>query len=724
MTSGVRKIPVLRYCLIILLLCILIIGVLYLMLRYKKAHKLQSSIENLISARENSSLIDSCIINLYSADNNSRLYTITGNNLYLKKFSNDIGKISTAIDRIKFDKKQISDLDPSKFKELMQQKAEKTGSYIKLRLLTDSLIKYSVKVNHSLKNLASQTKPVVNVQHVVTIDTVIKQQQDSKPKKKLFGRIIAAISNSKDEKQAPVIVKIKKDTLTTTTYAAKDSVLTHKTSFKNYYKKLNTANDELRKNEHQVLMINDHLINEIIGSLRLYKSIEQLYIDKSKNELQENVSTLFDEFSRISKLSILFLIVLAVILFYNIWKIFRNEQEIIEYSEKTQSYALSKSKFLAGMSHEIRTPLNSVIGFSEQLSQADLQPEQKEQIDAIRNSSEMLLELVNEILDFSKYETGKMSFENTPFILSQVMDDVFNGMNIHALKKKLYLENQITIDNDICCEGDKMRLKQVIMNLLGNAIKFTVKGRVTLKANIEQQPGDTILLKVMVKDTGLGIDKNDLPNIFEEFSQVAMAQKATRHKGTGLGLAICKKIIELQGGKISVTSTPGEGSAFSFELPLKKCELPEIQEVQSLSNELMAELVKDKYILFAEDNQLNVLLGSTILKKWKIRYDIAYTGHEALQLHKKNKYDMILTDIQMPEMNGLELTEIIRNTPNDAKSNIPIMALTANVMKEDRDIYYKAGINDVILKPFLEKNLVEKIALAVLNDITVLRFVS
>ncbi|HEY0246005.1 MAG TPA: response regulator, partial [Mucilaginibacter sp.] len=198
----------------------------------------------------------------------------------------------------------------------------------------------------------------------------------------------------------------------------------------------------------------------------------------------------------------------------------------------------------------------------------------------------------------------------------------------------------------------------------------------------------------------------------------------TRHKGTGLGLAICKKIIELQGGNISVESEPGQGSAFSFELPMKQCEPAEVLEDRQLNDDIMAELVKDKYVLFAEDNKLNVLLGTTILKKWKIKYDIAYDGGEAFELFKKNRYDIVLTDMQMPVMNGLELTELIRKFPDAYKSNIPIMALTANVMKEDRDTYLKAGINDVILKPFHEKDLVERVAISLQDSTNVLRFVS
>jgi CheY-like chemotaxis protein len=374
------------------------------------------------------------------------------------------------------------------------------------------------------------------------------------------------------------------------------------------------------------------------------------------------------------------------------------------------------------MSHEIRTPLNSIIGFSEQLEQNNLHPAQKEQINAIKNSSEMLLGLVNDILDFTKYETEKTTFENSPFVVYKVFDEVFRTMQIQASKKKILFENQVIIEKDICCEGDSMRLKQVLMNLLGNAIKFTLNGSVTLNASIENKSKNIMILKVGIEDSGLGIAKEDLPHIFEEFTQVGNAQKATKQKGTGLGLAICKKIIELQGGSISVSSEVEKGSVFSFTLPLKRCESIEISQAGFFSDEELAELVNNKRVLFVEDNQLNVLLGCTILKKWKINYDIAYNGIEAFDLFQKNNYDVVLTDVHMPEMDGLELTQLIRSYDNEIKSNIQIIALTASVLEEERDIFFKSGFNFIVLKPYREKDLIEKISLSIQSSVTSLNY--
>jgi len=717
MIVAARKIPVLRYCLVIVLFSLLFIGTEYLYLHYKKAQLLRSNIERVISSHQNSALIDTCIYELYSADNNSRLYTITGNKTYLHKYSADIDNVLVTINKIKFSDQDIPNSE--KFLKLVLEKTVKTTNYIKLRRLTDSLIRSSENITRSL-NRIQKAKPDVIAQHITTFDTV-RTPAPAKHKKSFFGRLFSAISKKKEEKAKPIIVT--KDTVIYSHEIAKSTIQSGKEAY-NYYKKLYLANSKMQKGELQILVLNNNLAEEIIAGLKSYKAIEQAYIDHSKSELRENMANVFADFNKGSTINFILLTLLLIVVFYNLWKIFRNEQKIIDYSNSAEEYAQLKSNFLAGMSHEIRTPLNSVIGFSEQLSQEDLPPSQKEQVAAIRNSSEMILDLVNEILDFSKYETGKMNFESAPFMLDQTIDEVFSTVNIHAQKKHILLERTSQIDENICCEGDKMRLKQVLMNLLGNAIKFTRHGKVTLNTNIEMILPDKIILIVSVTDTGIGIDKEDLPHVFDEFSQVAKAQNVTRHKGTGLGLAICKKIVELQGGSIEVASTPGVGSIFSFELPLTQLENNDCIIEQSMSDDLMTDCVKGKFVLLVDDNKLNILLARTILKKWGINCDIAYDGQQAFELFKLKTYDLVITDIQMPVMDGLRLIKHIREFSDPIKSKVIIMALTANVMKEDRDIYLSTGANDIILKPFLEKDLIEKIAVAIQNNTTALRFIA
>ncbi|WCT11425.1 ATP-binding protein [Mucilaginibacter jinjuensis] len=725
MIKNSKKIPVLRYGLIVLLVTILFSGAFYLYMRYDSARQLRYKIGKLLTARANSDIVDSCLLNLYSADNNSRLYAITGDKKYANLFSAQLSKLSTQLAEIKFDDNKIPALKADRLNGLISQKKEKTSNYIRLTSLTDSLIKSTLKIDSMLSYTpAKQSAPVIRttktIVHIDTIKPAVVTVTTPK-KRKFFGRIFSAISgkNKKAEQvttNAPVIVK--RDTLTKTIV---QSGITYnaiaKKTYRNHHK-LNIANTDLRKDERDILLINNNLIIDIVSELNKYKALEIKYAADSKAELADKVSSVFKEYNYLSKFTIVALILLLIAVFYNIWKIFNNEVAIIAHSEKAEQYANNKSMFMASMSHEIRTPLNSVIGFSEQLASGKLNPDQTLQINAIRSSSQMLLEVVNEILDFSKYETGKMTFEQQPFMLNNVLNDVLNAVEIQAAKKGLILKQDILLDEDLCISGDMLRLKQVVMNLLVNAIKFTPKGQVLLQAKLMHKRHDKAVLKVRIKDTGIGIKKHDLPTIFDEFSQVDEAQKVTRHKGTGLGLAICKKIIELQGGRIKVISELNKGSVFSFELPVTIADKADCVEAQQISTEDLANLVTGAHVLLVEDNELNVLLAKTILKKWKITCDIAYNGQEAFNLFEEYTYDLVLTDIQMPVMGGLELLSLIRQSPNSLKAEMPVIAFTANVLKEARDAYFKAGIDDIVLKPFNERDLIEKISQGLKNKYT------
>ncbi|WP_231425088.1 hybrid sensor histidine kinase/response regulator [Pedobacter sp. Leaf250] len=392
-----------------------------------------------------------------------------------------------------------------------------------------------------------------------------------------------------------------------------------------------------------------------------------------------------------------------------IYQFYKNEKALIDYSNKAALYALSKSRFLANMSHEIITPLNSIVGFSEQLTQVDLQAEQKEQVGAIRNSSVMLLDVVNDILDFSKYETGKVTLEQIPFSPYVAIHDVFDSMKIQAEKKKIGFHLNMEIDKDLYILGDPLRLKQVVMNLLSNAIKFTAEGKESLNAALQNLESNNTRLKVSISDTGLGINPVDQKIIFDEFAQVYYASTKEKQQGTGLGLAICKKIVEFQGGTIEVKSIERKDFTFTFELPYQITNKPVNQELPVSKLEIEAQVLAGKRVLLADDNMLNILLASTILRKYKVTFDAAYNGREALDLFYENNYDLVLTDIQMPEMGGIELTQKIRSCEDKSKNSISILGVTANVMQEDRKKYLASGMDELVLKLFLEQELLEKI---------------
>ena len=717
MTLTVRKIPILRYALIVSLIVVLFSSAFYLYLYYSKAVKLRNNVHQMVLARESAAKIDSCLIYLYNADNSSRLYALTADKKYFVQFSKEIEFVNGVIQRLHVGNTSQAALPKRKINQLAGEKAEKLENYVKLKLLADSLLATAVKINNAVevKNKQPLLVPVVRkITSKVSIDT-IKSTPRQPRRRKLFGRIFQAFSRDKSEQAINEVIEQKKmatvvrqriDTLIETTVFVPQQPKVH---IKNYQQLFN-ANNGLKAEEKQLLNINNHLLDEIINNLKKYKIAEQNYINAGKTELDNNLYDVVFRFKSLSSFILLFLISLVIIILYNIWKIFRNERQLISYSEKAEQYALSKSAFLASMSHEIRTPLNSVIGFSEQLSQGDLDHIQQEQVNAISTSSKMLLEVVNEILDFSKFETGKMSFDNQPFNVKTILTETFNSMRIQAETKGIALIMDLDKESDICLKGDAFRLKQVVLNFLSNAIKFTAQGTVCLQCRISAGRPGLRVMDVMIKDSGLGISKEHIPLIFGEFSQVDTAQHKASQKGTGLGLAISKKIIELQGGEIKVTSEPGKGSEFSFKLSLEEVEDVKCMTPAESLYTAAAQDLNGKKMLIAEDNKLNVLLLTTILKKSNISYDVAEDGVEALTLFEANDYDLLLTDIEMPQLNGMELSKLIRQHTDQTKACLPILALTANVLKEDRDKYLQAGINGVVSKPFSEKNLLDTIA--------------
>ncbi len=405
--------------------------------------------------------------------------------------------------------------------------------------------------------------------------------------------------------------------------------------------------------------------------------------------------------------NILLLVLMICIIFYNLWRIYKNESELIISSDKAGQLALAKSRFLASVSHEIRTPLNSVMGFSEQLGESKLNPQQTEQLKAIQSSSAMALALVNDILDLAKYETRKVKLDKKSFTPFQCINEVVDMFSVQATNKGIELKTDISFSDTVCVLGDQLRFKQLLINLLGNAIKFTERGSVKVKATFVFTAQKNILLNVTVIDTGIGIREVDLAMIFDEFAQVDYMPTQIKQQGTGLGLAICKNIVELQDGKITVESELGRGSIFGFSIPYEIGDeiILEIQDCKQLD---LKNLI-GKRILWVDDNLLNTLLAKTVIAKYKIITDVAHDGHAAFKLFRQNQYDLVLTDIQMPIMTGVDLAKAIRLHEDALKRNIPILGVTADLLAEDCEVYSNAGMNGLVLKPFSEKGLMEKI---------------
>src|SRR3989339_282255 len=367
-----------------------------------------------------------------------------------------------------------------------------------------------------------------------------------------------------------------------------------------------------------------------------------------------------------------------------------------------ESAVKAKQQFLSNMSHEIRTPMNAIIGFTKVLLKTDLAARQKEYLTAIKMSGDALIVLINDILDLAKVDSGKMTFQQTPFKLGLSLSAMLHLFEPKIQEKNLTL---IKIYDDRIPEvllGDPMRLHQIILNLVSNAVKFTSSGTITIIVNMLGDNDQEVIIEFSVSDTGIGIAPDKISKIFENFQQ-ASSGTSRLYGGTGLGLAIVKKLVEPQGGSISVKSKIDEGSTFSFVLSFQKTNAE--AELKTGIAELDTEIRNIK-VLVVEDIALNQLLMKTLLDDFEFECDIAENGKIAIEKLQTKSYDIVLMDLQMPVMNGFEATEYIRKKMN---SKIPIIALTADVTTVDLAKCKDVGMNDYIAKPVDERLLYSKI---------------
>lgn len=381
----------------------------------------------------------------------------------------------------------------------------------------------------------------------------------------------------------------------------------------------------------------------------------------------------------------------------------RTELELIEARTKAEESSRAKEMFLANMSHEIRTPLNGIIGLTRLMEQTELDNHQRHRMGGIHESANHLLRIINEILDFSKIEAEKMEVENIGFQLNQLLKELEDGLGYRAEEKGL----ELILDTDTLPEtiflGDPLRLKQVMLNLISNSLKFTEKGIIRVSCKVLESIATYSHVRFEVKDTGIGIPADKLEQIFDSFTQ-ADPGTTRRSGGTGLGLAISRKLIRLMGGELAVTSEAGKGSLFAFEIGLpigKTSDLPQLH-----ADRIEAE-ISGTHVLLVEDNAMNRIVASGTLENFGVTCDTAENGKIAIEQLNKGGYDLILMDLQMPVMGGLEATHIIRN---ELKNPIPIVGLSANAMKGDRERCLQAGMNAYLTKPFEPEDLHQAIA--------------
>jgi len=380
--------------------------------------------------------------------------------------------------------------------------------------------------------------------------------------------------------------------------------------------------------------------------------------------------------------------------------------QLNESEKAVKESALVKENFMANMSHEIRTPMNAILGFTELLRKQQLDSTSSQYVKAIETSGEHLLSLVNDVLDFSKMEAGMLNIQSQPFSVRELMESLKNMFGEKAKEQNIRFSVQLNKSIPDRIIGDAFRLKQILLNLAGNALKFTAEGRVVISANIAESDDDSIKILFTVKDTGIGIPQQKLKYVFERFNQVD-EEASRRFGGTGLGLSIVKQLVELQHGSIEINSELNQGTEVRFTIPYRKENWQNYSVAESKTTSAALSKFSQLNILVVEDNQMNQMLMKHLLTSWNVAFTITAGGLEAINVLEKTRFDIVLMDIQLPGLDGYTTTKRIRE---ELGSKVPIIAMTAHAMEGEKEKCLRVGMNAYIAKPVHEKDLIETIS--------------
>ena len=671
---------------------------------YKSFTKLTNTIDNL--AKPNVVLISlqDVLTNISKAETSIRSYASSGRKTHLNLYYSFIDSADNELTNLK---ELMKDSSRRKLVDsiytLLDEKKEILGYYIQLQS-ADTMYRKYVRMIDAFDTVVDNSDTVQRVSHV-TIDT-LKQKLARQPIKKegLFSKIAVFLGLKKESDTSEMIVKTPGVVKTDSTYfdvrqknelqGLKELIYKIQQDIAYQSKYRSSLELKLLQRDFTVMKKIESLVNELINDETRQSEQKKINANYFANQSIRLIGGIF-------LVNFIFLFIFLFLIFKDISKSNKYRRELVDARRHAEKLTMIKAQFLANMSHEVRTPLTAIIGFNEQLLKTPLNEEQIGYSQIIHSSSEHLLSLVNEILTLSKIEAGKITLDETTFNLPMLIEDVCDVLMIKANEKGISLRRNVDTSLDLPVVADEHRIKQVIINLLGNAIKFTEKGYVEIEAIREDENIDPVNIKMKIKDTGIGIPENKVEDIFNEFSQSDISA-SKKYGGTGLGLTISKRLIELHHGTISVTSKLGEGSVFEIKLPLKAGKESDLPN-QPTDEIMESGLLQGKEILLVDDDRMNSMLGRLVLEGFGINIHTASGGQEALDKIRKKHYDAVLMDVHMPNLSGPEVTRIVRKEETETgRQHQLIIALTANVMKEDTNSFLEAGMDSYIFKPFKE----------------------
>lgn len=646
------------------------------------------------------------------AESQVRAYTLTLDPAYLTNYEQKTSSIFTTLDTLEYiARKQKSPVAPiDSLRRLMENKVTKLNEFMSLKVENDERTFSEL----AIRQLNKQATDSVAIKKALKkTETEISEAQPSLPRvemkeeerkgllSRLFGR----------SKKEPKLVQPDSQVVTTSSTVSVDTIVVAQAVSDTVMQRMQQLLTQLQREEtirrrqltdrELTLLKEDNAIMQRIGAM--VRTLEHAEVVKTRNQANEARKLSEDASLLIFMLSCMGLLSSFIFLGLIIRDISRSnyyKKRLELAKQRAEELSQVKAHFLANMSHEIRTPLHAILGFSEQLSQqASLPQAQAEQLEVIRSSSGFLLSLVNDILDLSKIEAGKLRFEQKPFALKDTLEHTIRMMKPRAEQKGLKLQVFLPED-EFYLTGDPYRLQQILFNLLSNAIKFTEEGAVRLICSAADNGFGKAVVRMQIVDTGIGIPKDRLNQVFDNFSQ-ADESVTRRFGGTGLGLSITHKLVKLMGGELELESEVGKGTTFFINLPFSLTEAQELTEQQEVKALAMHHHWPEARVLVADDDPINQKLLQHMLKKFGVHAQFVNNGLEALKLLEESSFDLLLTDIQMPELDGLELVRRLRAK----KMTLPVVAVTANALPEDTQHYLNTGMSDTLIKPFNENEL-------------------
>ena len=681
-------------------------------------NQISASVETLAQPNQKSMHLNQLLTDISEAESQIRAYSLTHEKPYLVNYESQLNRVFGKLDTLKaltaYQPKQRKRIDSIGL--LMEQKISGLNKFMELKARTDQQ-PFSAK---ALRRLDDRTKePVIINKALKTTEKKVKENLPAIPKVSIEpaekkGFLTGLFSNKRrqvvkmegsDSMLTTTRTEVRIDTIVINQRAAPDSLMSNvRQILKEVQQEENVYRRQLTSQELGMLQKDQAIMDQIrkmIMELDREEAISSLTnARKARNVANKSSVIIF----MISCAGLLMSLVFMVLIVKDITRSNYLKKSLEVARQRSENLRQIKEQFLANMSHEIRTPLNAIIGFSEQLRKVPLPPQQREQVKAISSSSDFLLAIVTDILDLSKIEAGQLRFEKKDFELRALIEETCFVTQSKAISKDIELVKDFP-EGKFYLLGDPFRLQQILYNLLSNALKFTEEGEVKIRFTANENGFGKCVVNIEVQDTGIGISADQLPYIFENFSQ-ADESITRKYGGTGLGLSITKKLVDLQGGQINVESEKGRGSCFSISIPYQIG-----NEKLALANSAEEEENADsswvgKKVLLVDDDAINSLLLKTVLRKWGIITTEASNGFDALEKMKGEHHELVLTDINMPVMSGLELVKEIRLL-QDEKAKVPVVAVTANAMRKDLKGYLKKGMDAYLVKPYSEKDLIK-----------------